>query len=124
MNLSPGVNSCSFQGNDPTTGEQQAVKVLDVPGLSAASLTDAAHADVLSVVDALDGGKLLDERSALFAGNAAYRATVTAADGSGGAIEYVYKPTVAGNLLVITHSQVRLTSDGTLGNLETNWSWQ
>lgn len=119
------TDSCSFQAADPAAGEQLAVKVVNVPGLSASNLSDAAAADAANVVRSVKGGRLTSEASALFAGSVAYQAVVTAGDGSGGMLEYVYNPTPQGNLLVLTHSQVHLTaSNHDLSLLETNWSWQ
>lgn len=125
MQLSASDGSCSFQANDPLTGERDGVKVLSVPGLQASNLNDAAEHDVLNVVKSIPGSKLAWTRSVLFAGSPSYQAEVLAADGSGGLIDYVYYPAVQGNLLVITRSQVHVDSQRyDLGILETDWSWQ
>lgn len=124
MQLSGEKASCTFTGTDPLSGEQQSVKVLNVPGLTAANLADAAEPDVRSVVNSVANGRLQAERSTLFAGSVAYMALISTSNGSGGVIEYVYYPTSAGNLIILTHSLVHPQGNDTLGSLETNWSWQ
>jgi hypothetical protein len=123
MRLSGVQGSCTFQSIDPLSGEQQAVKVLNVPGLSAEELADVAAADVRNVLRSVPKGRLNDERPTLFAGSVAYQATVTTPDDSGGMIEYVYYPTKAGNLVIVTHSMVHVNADLDVGTIEDNWSW-
>lgn len=125
MNITISSTDCTFQAADPTTGERYVVKALQISGLSASNLASAAVPDVANVVQSVAGGKLQDEHSALFAGSVAYQAIVGAPDGSGGSLEYVYRPTSVGNLLIISHSVVHLTANSaTASVLESNWSWQ
>jgi hypothetical protein len=124
MQLSGVEGSCTFQGNDPLSGEQQAVKVLNVPGLSAEGLANVAAADVRNVLKSVPKGRLHDEHSTLFAGSVAYRATITTPDDSGGMIDYVFHPTKAGNLIIVTHSLMHMNADLDIGTVEDNWSWQ
>jgi hypothetical protein len=124
MSLIGNNGSCTFTGSDTTTGEQASVKVLNVPGLSQASLPNVAQTDAANIVKSLPGGQVSDEQTTQFAGNAAYQITVKVRDGSGGMVDYIYNPTTQGNLVIVTHSQVHLSRDNfDLNLIESNWKW-
>jgi hypothetical protein len=124
MSLVGKNGSCTFMGTDTTTGEQQGVKVLNVVGLSQATLADVARGDAANIVQSIAGGKLNDERSTLFAGSTAYQASVMGGDGSGGMVDYIYNPTLQGNLVIVTHSQVHMSGGSSdLSLIESNWKW-
>jgi uncharacterized membrane protein len=124
MSLVGNNGSCTFTGTDPATGEQQSVKVLNVPGLSQATLPDVARGDAANITKSIAGGKLSDERAAQFAGSTAYQVSIQDNNDSGGMVDYIYNPTTQGNLVIVTHSQVHLSGDNfDLSLIESNWKW-
>lgn len=120
-----GTNgSCTFTGTNSATGEQQAVKVLNVPGLSQATLPNVAQADSANIIKSVAGAQISDQQATEFAGTGAYQINVKAGDGSGGMVDYIYNPTTQGNLVIVTHSQIHMSGDNfDLSLMESNWTW-
>jgi hypothetical protein len=116
--------SCTFLASNAQNGEQEEVKILQVPGLTLANLASAAKADAANVVNSIPGGSIAGQRSATFAESQAYEIEIRATDGSAGLISYVYDTTAQGNLAIILHTQARASGTNyDLSSIEANWSW-
>jgi hypothetical protein len=124
LKITMSEDSCTFLAADSRTGEQQEVKVIQVPGLSTANLQTAATADAKNVVGAIPGGSITRQASATFSGSQAYEVEIQATDGSAGTISYVYDQTVQGNLVIVLHTQAKADGDNyDLSSIEADWAW-
>ncbi len=124
MKITQTEGSCTFLAVSANSGEQQQVKVLQVPELTAANLATAATADAQNVVGAIPGGSITKQSAATFAGSPAYEIEVKATDGSAGTISYVYDTTTQGNLVIVLHTQAKAaTNNYDLSAIESNWAW-
>jgi hypothetical protein len=116
--------SCTFLASNASTGEQEEVKIMQVPGLTLSNLATAAKADAANVVNTIPGGSISDQRSSTFVGSQAYEVEIKAKDGSAGLISYVYNTTAQGNLAIVLHTQARASGTNyDLSSLEANWTW-
>lgn len=117
-------DSCTFLATNAQTGEQEQVKVLQVPQLTLASLATAAKGDADNVVSTIPGGSIVGQRTTTFSGSQAYEFVIKATDGSAGTISYVYNTSAQGNLVIVLHTQARANEDNFgLTLIESNWSW-
>jgi outer membrane lipoprotein SlyB len=124
MHVTHTAGSCTFLGATSGSSEQEEVKVIQVPGLSQATLATAAKADAANVVGAIPGGSIGNQGSATFAGSHAYQIEIKSTDGSAGLISYVYDTTAQGNLVIVLHTQAHAsTSNYDLSLIESNWAW-
>ena len=124
MKITKTDGSCTFLAASINNGEQQEVKVMQVPGLTLGNLASAAKADAANVVNAIPGGSITDQKASTFAGSQAYQIEIKATDGSAGIISYVYDTTAQGNLVIVIHTQARASGNNyDLQSIESNWSW-
>lgn len=124
MKVTQTAGSCTFLGVNSASGEQEEVKVLQIPALTASNLSTAAKADAANVIGAIPGGSIGKEGTATFASSKAYQIEIKSTDGSAGTISYVYDTTVQGNLVIVLHTQARASGDNYgLSSIESNWSW-
>lgn len=124
MHVTKTDGSCTFLGASAGSKEQTEVKVIQVPGLTLASLATAAKADAANVVGSIPGGKITNQSTATFAGSHAYQIEIKSTDGSAGIISYVYDTTAQGNLVIVLHTQAQAHGDNyNLSLIESNWAW-
>lgn len=116
-------DSCSFDALNQTTGEEYEVKVLQLAGLNTTNLQQAAQEDIQNVLNLVPGSSIASQGTASFAGNPAYSVELNTADGGKGIVDYVYKNTGQGNLVIVLHSQQQTTSIN-VQLLEQNWQWR
>jgi len=123
LTITQTSGSCTFLGQDTTSGEEYEVRVLQVAGLSTANLPQAAQSDAQNVVNSIPGGSISTQGSSTFAGSPDYAVGLSATDGSAGTVAYVYNSTAQGNLVIVFHSQ-RTGKNFDLTSIENNWTWQ
>lgn len=121
MTITQTPGSCTFSAS--SNGESYEVKVLQVAQLTPANLAQAAETDANNVVNSTPGGSMSSQGSITFSGSLAYYATVISTDGSAGTIDYIYKDTGQGNLVIILHTS-RSGKNYDLNSIENSWVWQ
>ena len=124
MKITQTSGSCTFLASNAGTGEQEEVKVMQVPQLTLANLPTAAKADAANVVGSIPGGSIAGQHASTFVESQAYEVRIKSTDGSAGTISYVYNTTAQGNLVIVLHTQARASDNNyDLSSIEANWAW-
>ena len=123
MTVTQASGSCTFEAENDKTGEEYVVRVLQVPGLSTANLTQEAQADAEDVVNISPGSLISNQQANTFAGSPAYLIYITDTNHSAESIDYIFDTTFQGNIVVVSHIQASGKNTG-MSAIENNWAWQ
>lgn len=123
LKVNKASSSCTFSALSNVVGEEYEIKVINVPQLNSTNLQQAAVADASNAINATPGGSISGQSPATFAGNPAYKITLKATDGSAGTIDYIYKQTAQGNLVIVMHIKTN-GQNYDLSSIEKYWLWQ
>jgi len=122
LNITQTTGSCTFQATNNITNEVYSVKVINAPSITPTNLESASKLDAQNVVNSVAGSKIKSQQMTTFVGSPAYSVTFVGADNNHAEIDYVYKVTSQGNILVVAHSQ-NSSSNYDLSIIEKYWSW-
>ncbi len=123
LKVTVASGSCTFQAVSQATGETYTVKVLQAPDVTPTNLSDAAQADSKNVISSTPGGSISGQEPATFSGSPAYEVSLASTDGSAGTIDYIYRLTASGNLVIVIHTQ-RTGKKYDVSDIESAWDWK
>lgn len=115
--------SCTVKVMNLIRGEVVMIKVVNNNAITASSLSRAAQDDITDALKSVSGGTITSQSSVSFSGSPAYHFAFSASDASVGVVDYVYKKTSQGNIVIVFHS-TRESSKLNDFNIESTWEWK